>query len=250
MTRKRARRALDEPRSTPRRGPWMWLAIGIVRPLATALTKRVWQGQEHLPRSGGVIIAANHISWIDPFTLAHFVYLGGRIPRYLAKESLFRVPVTGWILRGADQIPVHRGERDGQAALSDAVLALKNGEAVLIYPEGTITRDPDCWPMQAKTGVARLALMSGAPIVPVAQWGAQEILGPARRLKLFPRRTVQTHALAPIYPGAPGDVRQPSREELRTLTDDVMSRIRQELAAIRHEPAPVAVFDPRQQEAA
>ena len=106
------------------------------------LTKRRWQGQEHVPRTGGVIIAANHVSWVDPFTLGHFVYKAGRIPRFMAKESLFRLPVIGRIMRGADQIPVHRGERDGAAALSDAVQALRDGEAVLIYPEGTITRDP------------------------------------------------------------------------------------------------------------
>jgi 1-acyl-sn-glycerol-3-phosphate acyltransferase len=238
------RSVADGPRE-PRLGPWMGFAVGLVRPLSRIFTKRRWQGQEFLPRFGGVIIAANHLSWVDPFTLGHFVYKAGRIPRFMAKESLFRAPVIGRIIRGADQIPVHRGERDGAAALSDAVQALRDGEAVLIYPEGTITRDPDWWPMQAKTGVARLALMSGSPIIPVAQWGPQEILGRSRRVRLLPRRTVQVHALPPVYPSPGESGEQPSREALRALTDDVMKRIRDELAAIRGEPAPEDIWDPR-----
>ena len=173
----------------PRPGAWMLFAIWIVKPLSRLLTKREWQGQAHIPGCGGVIIAANHISWVDPFTLGHFVYGAGRVPRFMAKEGLFRAFVIGRILRGARQIRVHRGERDGVAALRDAVEALRNGEAVLIYPEGTITRDPGCWPMKAKTGVARLSLMSGAPIIPVTQWGPQEILGASRRLRLLPRHS-------------------------------------------------------------
>jgi 1-acyl-sn-glycerol-3-phosphate acyltransferase len=242
--RRRSRRRSSEPRL----GPWMGFAIGVVRPLSRMFTKRRWHGQQFVPATGGVIIAANHLSWTDPFTLGHFVYQAGRIPRFMAKESLFRLPVVGWIVRGADQIPVHRGERDGAAALSDAVEALRDGEAVLIYPEGTITRDPDWWPMQAKTGVARLALMSGAPIVPVAQWGPQEILGRTRRLHLFPRRTVVVHALEPVYPAASETGQQPTREALRALTDDVMRLVRGELAEIRGEAPPEGIWDPRCEE--
>jgi 1-acyl-sn-glycerol-3-phosphate acyltransferase len=244
----RASRPRRSRGSQPRLGPWMGFAVGVVRPLSRMFSKRRWRGLQFVPPAGGVIIAANHLSWVDPFTLGHFVYKAGRIPRFMAKESLFRLPVIGWIVRGADQIPVRRGERDGAAALSDAVEALRAGEAVLIYPEGTITRDPDWWPMQAKTGVARLALMSGAPIVPVAQWGPQEILGRTRRLHLFPRRTVEVHALEPVYPAASESGQQPTREALRALTDDVMCRVRAEVAVIRGERAPEGIWDPRSEE--
>jgi 1-acyl-sn-glycerol-3-phosphate acyltransferase len=166
----------------------------------------------------------------------------------MAKESLFRAPVIGRVVRGAHQIPVHRGTSDAAAALSDAVQALRDGEAVLIYPEGTITRDPDDWPMQPKTGVARLALMSGAPIVPIAQWGAQRILGRHQRLKLFPRRTIVVHALEPLQPVRSDTSEQPSREALRELTDTVMHLIRDELAAIRGEQAPEGIWDPKSEE--
>jgi 1-acyl-sn-glycerol-3-phosphate acyltransferase len=234
--------------SEPRLGPWMGLAVAITRPLSHFLTKRRWEGQQHIPRRGGVILAANHLSWADPFTLGHFVFKAGRIPRFMAKESLFRAPVIGRVVRGADQIAVHRGTSDAAAALSDAVQALRDGEAVLIYPEGTITRDPDDWPMRPKTGVARLALMSGAPIVPIAQWGAQDILGRHQRLKLFPRRTIVVHALDPVYPEPSETGEQPSREALRELTDHVMRLIRGELAAVRGRAAPEGVWDPESEE--
>ncbi len=236
------------PPAEPRLGPWMGLAVLITRPLSHSLTKRRWEGQQHIPCNGGVILAANHLSWVDPFTLGHFVYKAGRIPRFMAKESLFRAPVIGWVVRGANQIPVHRGTADASAALSHAVQALHEGEAVLIYPEGTITRDPDYWPMRAKTGVARLALMSGAPIIPVVQWGPQHIIGRHQRLKLFPRRTLTVHALEPVYPAPAESCEHPSREALRALTDDVMHRIRDELAAIRGEAAPEGIWDPKSEE--
>jgi 1-acyl-sn-glycerol-3-phosphate acyltransferase len=223
----------------------MGFAIAVIRPLSTLLTKRVWLGAEQIPAVGGVIIAANHVSWLDPFALGHFVYGTGRLPRFMAKASLFRKPVIGVILRGANQIPVHRGERDGAAALSDAVQALRDGEAVLLYPEGAITGDPEYWPMQAKTGVARLALMSGAPVIPVAQWGAQEILGRSRRLRLFPRKTMQIHAMKPLLAEPlPADT-QPTREQLRTFTVEVMESIRTELQLIRNLPSPADVWDPQ-----
>ena len=223
----------------------MGFAIAVVRPLSTVLTKRAWLGRERIPASGGVIIAANHVSWLDPFALAHFVYSAGRLPRFMAKASLFRKPFIGSILRGADQIPVHRGERDGAAALSDAVQALRDGEAILIYPEGTITGDPDWWPMQAKTGVARLALMSGAPVIPVAVWGPQEILGRSRRLRLFPRKTMQIHAMEPLRAEPLPANTDPTREQLRAFTVEVMNSVRGELEVIRDEPSPAGSWDPR-----
>jgi 1-acyl-sn-glycerol-3-phosphate acyltransferase len=226
----------------------MGFAIAVIRPLSTLLTKRVWLGSERIPAAGGVILAANHVSWLDPFALGHFVYSTGRLPRFMAKASLFHRPVIGMILRGAGQIPVHRGERDGAAALSDAVQALRDGEAVLLYPEGAITLDPDWWPMQAKTGVARLALMSGAPVIPVAQWGAQEILGRSRRLRLFPRKTMQIHAMEPLLADPlPADT-QPTREQLRAFTVEVMESVRAELQVIRGLPSPAGVWDPQLRE--
>jgi 1-acyl-sn-glycerol-3-phosphate acyltransferase len=185
---------------------------------------------------------------VDPLVFAHYVYAAGRLPRFMAKDSLFRLPLLGRIISGADQIPVHRGERDGADALRDAVQALRNGEAVVIYPEGTITRDPDGWPMLARTGVARLALMSGAPIIPVAQWGAHHDSGAGRtkaRLRRLRRRTIRIRALEPMrVPPLPAG-EQASREQLRSVTDEVMRRIRVGVGELRGETPPERVWDPK-----
>jgi 1-acyl-sn-glycerol-3-phosphate acyltransferase len=139
-------------------GFWYRLTVTVVRPASAVLTKRDWRGMANIPTEGGVIIAANHLSYVDPMTFGHFVYATGRTPRFLAKSALFEAPVIKYVVRGAHQIPVYRGTSDAAQALSAAVEALRQGECVLIYPEGSATRDPDVWPMRARTGVARLAL--------------------------------------------------------------------------------------------
>ena len=121
---------------------------------------------------------ANHISHADPLVSAHFIYDSGRWPQYLGKASVFRVPVVGWILHRCRQIPVERGSVDAVRSLDALVAALDEGGAVVIYPEGTTTRQPDLWPMKAKTGAARLALATGAPVVPVVMWGPERIFDP------------------------------------------------------------------------
>ena len=143
-------------------------------------------GLVHVPRQGPVIIAANHISYFDPLCLGVFVESAGRRVRFLAKSELFERPLLGWTLRSAGQIPVYRETRDAAKSLSDAVAAMREGAAVVIYPEGTTTRNPDFSPMRAKNGVARLAALTGAPVVPVGIWGAHLLftrgkLGPFRR---------------------------------------------------------------------
>jgi 1-acyl-sn-glycerol-3-phosphate acyltransferase len=143
-------------------------------------------GLLNVPRQGPVIIAANHISYFDPLCLGVFVDSAGRQVRFLAKSELFERRLLGWVLRSAGQIPVHRETRDAARSLSDAVAAMRDGAAVVIYPEGTTTRNPDFSPMRAKSGVARLAALTGAPVVPVGIWGAQLLfargkLGPFRR---------------------------------------------------------------------
>ena len=120
----------------------------------------------------------NHISHVDPLTAAHFVYDHGRIPRYLAKSGLFKNKALGAFLRGAGQIPVERLSKNADGAYDAAVAAVRAGECVVVYPEGTITRDPDLWPMTGKSGAARIALATGCPVIPVGQWGAQELLPP------------------------------------------------------------------------
>ena len=230
-------------------GFWYALGILILKPFTMLFTRRHWAGTEHVPR-GGVILAANHISYADPPVLADFVVFGvGRPGRFLVKSSMFTGDgLVARVMRGAQQIPVYRETADAAAALRDAVTALEAGECVVIYPEGTVSRDPGTWPMLAKTGVARLALLSGAPVVPVAQWGAQAIQDSYRSkgLHLLPPHPVSVVAGQPVDLSAFRD-RPLTGEVLRGATDAVMADITALVVGLRGEPAPAQVFDPRQE---
>lgn len=223
-------------------GPYLRFAACIVVPFVRVFTKRRHSGVEHMPATGGVLVAANHLSHFDPFPSAVFVWEAGRVPRFLGKSSVFKVPLVGRLLYGCGQIPVHRGTADASKALTAAVDALNSGEAVVVYPEGTLTRDPDLWPMVAKTGIARLALSTGVPVIPVAQWGAQNILWPySKRFKLLPRKRVELTAGPPVdlsrWLGA-----EPSAQVLREMTDAIMRDVTALLAGLRGEPAPAQPF--------
>jgi 1-acyl-sn-glycerol-3-phosphate acyltransferase len=226
------------------------MAALLIRPPLVLFTRRDWRGLEHVPATGGVILAANHISHVDPLTLAHFVIYGAhRVPRFMAKDTLFKGRgIVGSTMRGAHQIPVYRRTADASLALRDAVAALDAGECVIIYPEGTVTRDPDKWPMQGKTGVARLALLSGAPVVPVAQWGPQDLLDSYRRpgLRLLPRKTVSVLVGPPVDLSAYRD-RELTADVLRAATGDVMRAITRLVEELRGQRAPdaVHVHDPK-----
>jgi len=194
-----------------------------------------------------VILAANHISHADPIVLADYVVYGtGRIARFMAKSTLFAGRgLVAKVMRGAQQIPVYRATSDASLALSEAVAALHAGECVVIYPEGTVSRDPDKWPMQGKTGVARLALLSGAPVVPVAMWGAERIHDTyrTRGLHLLPRTRVVLEAGPAVdlsaYEGRPLTV-----EVLRGATDAVLDAITGLLEPLRGVRRPSALADP------
>jgi 1-acyl-sn-glycerol-3-phosphate acyltransferase len=230
-------------RRAERPGFWVRLVAVLIWPLATLLTRRRWSGQEHVPASGGVILVANHVSDVDPLLLAYYVYLSGRIPRFMAKSELWRVPGIRRILRGAGQIPVHRGGGDAQDALSDALAALRAGQALVIYPEGTITRDPDYWPMRGRTGVAWLALTAGVPVVPVAQWGAQNLLGRGGRIRVRPRPDVCIAAGPAVDLSAYAD-RPLTSAVLREVTDVVMDAVRPMVATLRDAIPPAGVWNP------
>ena len=156
------------------------------------------------------------------------------------------MPFVGWILRQAEQIPVHRETGDAAAAFTSAVTAVEAGRCIAIFPEATLTRDPQLWPMVAKTGAARLALTTGCPVVPVAQWGPQEILMPyAKRLRVLPRKTVHVLAGPPVdlddLRGRPLDA-----DVLTEASGRIMRDITRLLEQLRDEQAPVRRFDPRE----
>ena len=217
----------------------------IVLPLPIkSIMKRDWHGHEHIPRSGGVIVAANHLSYADWAAMALFIHEAGRYPAFLIKSSAFNVKGIGPFLRAAGQFPVNRGAADAALVLNDAERGLAKGECLIFYPEGTATRDPDLWPMVPKTGVARLALTTGAPVIPVAQWGTQDILPyGTKKLSVVPRHLVKMLAGPPVdlsgYEGEPM-----SRDVLRAASAKIMADITGLLARLRGEAPPAVPYDP------
>jgi 1-acyl-sn-glycerol-3-phosphate acyltransferase len=151
------------------------IAKGILKPFLHTWFRWNIEGLENIPRKGAALLAVNHISYLDPFAAAYVVDKTKRVPRFLAKSDLFEDKRIAWILRGAKQIEVRRGTADAPMALDNAFAALRKGELIVIFPEGTITNDPDLKPMEAKSGAARLALGSGVPLIPCAVWGTQNI---------------------------------------------------------------------------
>ncbi|MEV6298585.1 lysophospholipid acyltransferase family protein [Actinoplanes sp. NPDC051861] len=215
-----------------RLGFWQRVAVMLVVPVMTLLTSKTWLRKENVPAEGGVILVPNHVSHFDPLVVAHYIYRAGRWPRFLGKASVWKVPVIGFLLNKTRQIPVERGSVEAAKSLDSLVAALREGGAVVVYPEGTTTRHPDLWPMRGKTGAARLALLTGAPVVPIANWGAQQIFDPrTNRLKL--RRVHVT-----VTAGEPVDLSRwagvaPTREVLDEMTDKIMIGVRDLLAEIR-----------------
>jgi 1-acyl-sn-glycerol-3-phosphate acyltransferase len=229
-----------------RRG-WAWtVVVGIVKPILLAVTKRNWIDGEKIPATGGCVIAVNHISHLDPMTLGFFLYNHGRLVRYLTKDALFRTPVVKYIVRDAGQIPVRRMSQGAASAFDAAVEAVNQGACIGVYPEGTITRDPDGWPMRGKTGAARIALATGCPVIPVGQWGAQEIL-PAYTVRphLFPRKTTSYKVGDPV--DLSDLVGKPiTNEVLHAATDRIMAAITALVEELRGGTAPAVRFDPKQ----
>ena len=222
---------------------WRLFTVILFRPVLSTLIRNKWAGQENIPKTGPVIIAPNHMSYVDWGTDAVFFYGAGRYPTFMIKASAFKVRFIGKLLYGCGQIPVNRGAADAAVALKQAEQQLKEGAAVIIYPEGTATRDPDLWPMVAKTGVARVALATGAPVIPVAHWGTQNVLPyGTKKPKVWPRQTVRTVA------GKPVDLsewagKHTSARALRAATDAIMSEVTALVASLRDEEPPAIPFD-------
>jgi 1-acyl-sn-glycerol-3-phosphate acyltransferase len=212
--------------------------------LIRSIMKRDWHGHEHIPRSGGVIVAANHLSYADWAAMSLFIHEAGRYPAFLIKSSAFNVKGIGPFLHAAGQFPVNRGATDAALVLNAAERGLARGECLIFYPEGTATRDPDLWPMVPKTGVARLALASGVPVIPVAQWGTQDVLPyGTKKLHVIPRHTVQMLAGPPVdlsrFEGEPLN-----RDVLRAASAAIMADITALLARLRGGTPPAAPYHP------
>lgn len=216
---------------------------GIIRPVMNLLMGKKWEGLEKLP-VGGFIAAPNHCTEIDPLVVGHMLYNQKRMPHFLAKAGLFNVPVLGAVLRSTKQIPVERSTTGANRSLQLAKEIVNEGGAIIIYPEGTLTRDPALWPMKGHTGAARMALESGIPVVPIAHWGAQEVFPRyAKRFYIFPRKTSRLVVGDPVdlsaFEGHPLD-----KATLDAATNAIMDAITGLLAGLRGEQPPPQRWNP------
>ncbi len=210
--------------------------------------KPSWSGIENLPEKGPYIIAPNHISNVDPPFLGCFLADNGIRVRFLAKADLFKWPVIGFFVKNWGMIPVSRGSKNAGDSLKHARQALRDGDVVGVYYEGTLTRDPAFWPMKGKTGLARLALDTRVPIIPVAQWGAQDVMDRYTRLRWGrPRPEMVVKVLPPLdYSDIEGD--STNWEGVEELTRRLQKTLAAGVAEIRRQEAPETVWDMKKQD--
>jgi 1-acyl-sn-glycerol-3-phosphate acyltransferase len=232
-----------------RRRPKEWIARwrfakAVAEPIVQGVAPLRIRGLENIPASGPFILTPNHITDFDPLVMGTVMLKADRVPRFLAKASLFKVPVLGNALRWLGQIPVERASKRGPDPLRAARMLIDNGWAVIIYPEGTLTREPDLWPMRGKSGAVRAALDSGIPIVPAAHWGAQAVMPRwSKRVRIFPRHPVD------VVIGEPFDL-SPWKDAPRdaatytAATEALMTEITRLLEGLRGETAPAGRWDP------
>ncbi len=232
------------------KAPWVYRTlVRAVRVFAPLLTRRHWYEQGKIPADGGVLLVANHISNYDVLVLGEYLIWSGRWPRFLGKSEIFKTPVLGWVARQCGQIPVLRNTENAKQSLVFAKQALEEGQMVAVYPEGTITKDPDGWPMSGRRGAATLALSTGVPVVPVGQIGAEKVMGGGTIDwgKLFSLRRRPVHVLA----GDPVDLDRfrtggdPTAEDLDAATTAIMDAVVALVEQLRGETAPQGRWDTR-----
>jgi len=230
---------------------WLTFCQVIMYPVSFLLGRKKTSGRKNIEIEGGYVLVANHISHLDPLYDSVAVRKSGRVPRFMAKASLWKVPVLGRALAGTYQIPVERtGAGAGQHALELAIDALDKGRIVLIYPEGTVTRDPGHWPMKPRPGIGSLALAGDFPVIPVAHWGSHQVYASyveGRRFKPLPRKDVRTVFGPPIdlteLRSRPVDARS-----IRDASLLIMTVVRDMVAEIRGETPPVEFYDQKKAE--
>jgi 1-acyl-sn-glycerol-3-phosphate acyltransferase len=223
-----------------------WFLAGVAEPVLGTATRYRIHDAHKMPREGAFVLAPNHYSEIDPVVMGHVVWRLGRAPRFLAKAGLFKVPVLGAVLRASGQIPVERaGSVRGSEPLSAARELVASGRLLIVYPEGSLTRDPDLWPMRGKTGAVRIALEQGIPLVPVAHWGTQQLMARySKKVHLLPPKTIDIKFGDPLdlsaFRGRPLD-----SATLSEATSVLMDAITALLEDLRGEKAPPIRWNPK-----
>ncbi|MEU4689329.1 lysophospholipid acyltransferase family protein [Actinoplanes sp. NPDC023714] len=226
--------------TTTWRAPRIWRLLLAISPYVVAplCRLRVSGDVPAALREGPVVLAANHVSPFDPAVLVAACHRIGLTPRIMATGGVFRAPVVGSIMRRSGHIRVDRNTATAADALTDAAKALGEGSMVLVYPEGRIGLDPWMWPERGKTGVARMAEMSGAPVLPVAQWGTHAVipyeapkrLGRALITAMLRRPVVHVRFGSPVdlsgVSGAPGARAMQATRLIMTGIDQTLAPLR------------------------
>ncbi|GHD38520.1 lysophospholipid acyltransferase family protein [Mycetocola manganoxydans] len=242
MTKPEKRRRASPEKTKP---SIYWLLASIALPPAGLMMKIRIQDGYKLPISGPFILAPNHFSEIDPIVIGVAVWKMGRAPRFMAKAGLFKVPVIGTLLTKSGQIPVERaGSTRGNDPVQAGGVLVERGQGVVIYPEGSLTRDPDLWPMRGKTGAVRVALAHGIPIIPIAHWGTDKVMARySRKISFFPPKPIDVKVGDPVDLSAFTD--EPlNASTLTAATAVVMKDITTLLEDLRGEKAPAEPWDP------
>lgn len=228
-----------------RRVPALGFALAVGRVVLRVLTRTSVTGSP--PPTGGCVVAANHLSLLDPLVLGGAIDAAGRVPRFLAARGLWSVPGLGSALRAGEQIPVRRDGGRAAEAVDLAVAAAAAGRCVVVYPEGRITRDPEGWPVRARTGAVRIAAAAGVPLVPTACSGTDLVLPLGVRLpRPFPRRTCSVLFGEPVgvaeLLGSGGGLRATTPtltpEQARAATEALSDRVDTLLATLRGRSRP------------
>jgi 1-acyl-sn-glycerol-3-phosphate acyltransferase len=229
-------------RAAPRKpGPvWQFNRL-VIKPFMLIATRRDLRHADRIPANGGAILAVNHVSQIDPLLIGWLAWEYGRVTSFLAKHTLFgKSRALDWWLERGGHLPVNRSA--GAAGLKAAVDAINDGALVVVYVEGSITKDPAGWPMRPKTGAARIALATGAPVIPIGQWGAQDLL-PAYSNRLSLRRpTIGFNVGEPVRLDDLAD--RDDSAAIHAATDLIMAAIVGLVEELREAPAPAKRYDP------
>ncbi|SHG20106.1 1-acyl-sn-glycerol-3-phosphate acyltransferase [Geodermatophilus nigrescens] len=199
-------------------------------------------------RRGPLLLAANHVGDFDPFLIAVALHRLGVVPRIMATGGIMSAPVAGPVLERAGGIRVERGTEVARHAVRVTEVALVHGGHVVAYPEGRVGLSPDWWPERGRTGLARLALGVGVPVIPVSQWGAQDVLqygndwGKLRTLarSLVRRPVLRVHVGPPVYledlrPGRVGDANRARMRIAAAITRGLVP-LRAAAAPLRPDP--------------
>ncbi len=238
---------LTVPKIPKRENNLLFVLVAIILAPLLRLTMRIkTEGVEKLPK-GGYVLVGNHLSYLDPLAFAYSVYLHmKRVPHYLAKASLFKVPILGVLLPKVGQIPVFRGGKSNEEPLRAAKEFIKAGQVVVVFPEGTLTRDPHLWPMRGKSGAIRMAAELGVPIVPAAHWGVHKVLGNYNlRFRPNPLHLVKVKIGDPIQLSIGTN---PTTEQVNQATEMVMNKVAALVGEMRGETPPAKLWDPTQHE--